>query len=407
MNEIALVSSRKFKLARWAKKGNKNAKKALDLADNPNTFLSTVQIGITLIGILTGVYSGEKLTTDVKRSIETFSVLAPYSETLAVFFVVCIITYFSIVFGELIPKRIGLTFPETIASAFARPMNALSIIAKPFIWILAKTNDLFLRIFGIKEKQDGIISEEEIKSIIAESTSVGEIQEIEEDIVKRVFALGDRKAGELMTHRSDLDCIDIQDSLDEIKRKIEAHPHPVYPVIDRTPDKLLGTVSVNRLFIHSLNTEDFTLHNLIQKPLYVQENMAAYKVLEKFKEHRIHLAVVLDEYGSIEGVLSVTDVIDALIGDVAENPITTLSIIQREDGSWLADGQYPFYEFIEYFNLEDIEEPEGFTTVAGLILKNLNHYPVTGEKIQWREFELEIVDMDGQRIDKILITRLL
>ena len=406
MSEIALVSSRKFKLESAAKKGNKNAQKALELSNNPNTFLSTVQIGITLIGILTGIFSGEKLTSDFIGFFNSIALLAPYSETIAVISVVVIITYFSIVFGELIPKRIGLTFPETIASLVARPMNAISKGTKPFIWLLAKTNDLFLSLFGINEKKDGIVSEEEIKSIIAESTSLGEIQEIEQDIVKRVFALGDRKAGELMTHRSDLTCIDINDSVETIRRKIEADPHSVYPVIDKSPDKLLGTVAVNKIFTNDLASATFDLKSIVQKAFYVQENLAAYKVLEKFKENRTHLVIVLDEYGSIEGVLSVTDVVDELIGEVSIPHHDDFNIIKRNDNSWLADGQYPFYEFVNFFGLDDVEEPDGFTTIAGLILQNVNHYPVTGERIIWKDFELEIVDMDDRRIDKVLITKL-
>ncbi len=406
MSEIALVSSRKFKLENSAKKGNKNAQKALELADNPNTFLSTVQIGITLIGILTGVYSGEKLTNDLSRLIAGNALLAPYSESVAVFLVVLILTYFSIVFGELIPKRIGLTFPETIASLVARPMNAVSIATKPFIWLLGATNDFFLRLFGINEKKDGIVSEEEIKSIIAESTSVGEIQEIEQDIVKRVFALGDRRAGELMTHRSDLVCIDINEDLEQIRKKTQEYPHAVYPVIDKTPDKLLGTITVHKIFTQNASAEDFEVRKLMDKAFYVQENLAAYKVLEKFKEHKIHLVVVVDEYGSIEGVLSVTDVVDALIGEVSMGTTEDFSIIQRDENSWLVDGQLPYYELVDYLQLEDVEEPEGFTTLAGLFLSKVNHYPITGERIQWMDFELEIVDMDERRIDKVLISRI-
>jgi putative hemolysin len=406
MSEIALVSSRKFTLENAAKKGNGNARKALALSANPNTFLSTVQIGITLIGILTGIYSGEKLTTDFIYILSQIPILEPYSETLAIVLIVIIITYFSIVFGELIPKRIGLTYPEAIAILVARPMSMLSVATKPFIWLLGKTNDLVLGLFGIKEKQ-GIVTEEEIKSIIAESTSVGEIQEIEEDIVKRVFALGDRKAGELMTHRSDLIYIDVNDNLENIKSKVQSQPHSIYPVINKSPDKILGVVSINQIFTKSFGNDPFSLEELIQKPVYVQENMAAYKVLEKFKEHKVQTVMVVDEYGSVEGVLSVADVVDELIGDISQTSVhEEASIIKRDNDSWLVDGQCPYYEFVDYFELSEAEEPDGFTTVGGLILKYLNHYPVTGEKIKWRSFELEIIDMDNTRIDKILITKL-
>ena len=406
MSEIALISSRKFTLENAAKKGNKKAGKALNLSENPNTFLSTVQIGITLIGILLGIFSGDKLTGRLETFLNTIPFFSEYSETLAVLLVVMIITYFSIVFGELLPKRIGLTFPEKIASHVAGPMNILSRIVKPFVWLLSHTNELFLRIFGIKEKQDGIISEEEIKSIIATSTSGGEIQEIEQIIVKRVFALGDRKAGELMTHRSELIWVDIKDDLSEIRDKIKRNPHPVYPVSDTSPDNLLGLVSVSQIFQHSFEPSGFRLNELVRKPIYVPENMPAYRVLEKFKEFRIHLVVVVDEYGAVQGVLSIKDIVDSLIGDTQVVNPEDFNIVKRDENSWLADGLCPYYKFVEYFQLTNIEEADGFTTLAGLILSKLNNIPIVGERIIWEGFELEIVDMDAMRIDKVMITRL-
>jgi len=406
MSEIALVTARKFKLESAAKNGNKNARKALELAGNPNTFLSTVQIGITLIGILTGIFSGEKLTDDIQTSIGSIAFLAPYSETLSVVSVVIIITYFSIIFGELLPKRIGLTFPEKISMLMARPMSIVSTITKPFIWLLALTHDLFLRLFGIKERHDGIVTEEEIKSIIAESATGGEIQEIEEDIVKRVFALGDRKAKELMTHRSEIICFDINDGIKEISQKMEAHPHRYYPVVDGNLDKLIGTVSASHILPNSFHPESFKLQNLVKKPSFVQENMAVYKVLEQFKEHVVHVVMVVDEYGSIEGILSVTDVMDALIGDITIKDNSESSIIMRDENSWLIEGQYPYHELIAYFHIKDAMVPEGFTTIGGLILHLLHRFPKTGDKVHWNSFEFEIIDMDDQRIDKVLITKI-
>lgn len=405
MSEIALVSARKFKLESAAKKGNKNARKALDLAGNPNTFLSTVQIGITLIGILTGIFSGEKLTDDLRSMLESVPLLAPYAQTLAVVLIVIIITYFSIVFGELLPKRIGLSFPEKIATIMAGPMGIISTITKPFIWLLAKTNDLFLRLLGIKENNDGIVSEEEIKSIIAQSTTGGEIQEIEEDIVKRVFALGDRKANELMTHRSDIIYFDIRDGIREISDKMGLYPHAAYPVIDNSPDKFLGIVSSSHILPKSFQPGDFKLNDLVKKPLFVHESMAVYKVLEQFKEHNTHIAAVVDEYGSFQGILLVNDVVDALIGDISTKVGIEPAIIQRGENSWLLDGQFPYYEFVQYFTLPDTDQNEGFTTIGGLILHLLQRFPETGEKVRWRNFEFEIVDMDDQRIDKILLTK--
>ncbi|KHJ38450.1 magnesium and cobalt efflux protein CorC [Pedobacter glucosidilyticus] len=404
MSEIALVSSRKFKLESAAKKGNKNAKKALELANHPNTFLSTVQIGITLIGILTGIFSGNTFTSVLTNWFNNFHFLQDYSESLAVITVVVSITYLTIVFGELIPKRLGLSFPEKIASFVAIPMTALSTISKPLIWLLAKTNDLFLGIFGFKEKQDGIITEEEIKSILSESTKGGEIEEIEHDIVKRVFSLGDRKVGQLMTHRHDVVWINKDESLEQIREKVNQEPHSVYPVCDTTVDKVLGFISIKILFSKATSFNSFDLFKNLSKPLYVPENMPAYRVLEMFKIHKSHSAIVLDEYGSLQGIITKDDVLDELIDDSIESEDNQYQIIQRDENSWFVDGQLPFFELLDFFNLEDAHKAADFTTVAGLFISLVNHIPKTGEKAEWNGFILEVLDMDDNRVDKLLIT---
>jgi putative hemolysin len=406
MSEIALISSRKFKLENEAKKGNSNARKAFELANSPNTFLSTVQIGITLIGILTGIFSGKALTDDLTLLFSNISILAPYADSLAVVTLVIVITYVTIVFGELIPKRLGLHFPEKIATAVAQPMSILSLITQPIIWLLAKTNDLFLGIFGIKEKQDGFITEEEIKQIIQESAEGGEIRQIEQDIVKRVFSLGDRKARELMTHRNDFVWISSEDTFAAIKQKVDADPHSVYPVCNRSIEELIGFISLKQLFSLDANSEMSDVLDRVQKPLYIPENMAAYKVLEYFKSNRTHSAIVVDEYGSIQGLITMDDVMDELIGDVVEEDVNEYQLTQRNENSWLIDGQYPYFELLEYFNIIDEEEVNGFTTVGGLFIFQSNHIPKLGEKIQWHNYEMEIMDMDGHRIDKILLTKL-
>jgi putative hemolysin len=404
MSEIALVSARKFKLETAAKKGNKNAQKALDFANDPNIFLSTVQIGITLIGILTGIYSGEKITDDVKSFFLNIPFLADYAQSISVVVILIVLTFFSIVFGELIPKRIGMMFPESIAMLVARPMTIISIITKPFIWLLTKTNDLFLGIFGLKNKREGIVSEEEIKSIIQDSTASGEIQEIEQNIVERVFALGDRKVRELMTHRSDLIWIDVADSFETIKNKAAEEIHSVYIVADKSLDEFIGVLFVKELFPLHLTNDNFDIRQYIRKPFMVTENTAAYKVLEKFKETGIHYAVVVDEYGSLQGLVAMDDVMDALIGDATEYNQTDYQIIQRDENSWLADAQLPYYQFAEYFELEKEDNPV-YNTLAGLIIHHINHIPTAGEQLKWKKFTFEIVDMDGLRIDKVLIKK--
>ena len=406
MSEIALVSSRKFKLESSAKKGNANAKRALDLANNPNTFLSTVQVGITLIGILLGIFGGENIIVNIENYFKKIDLLKEHAHSIGVFIVVMIITYFSIVFGELIPKRIGLAFPEAIASAVARPMSILSTLTKPFIWLLTTTNDLVLKLFGFKDKLEGNVTEEEIKSIIQDSADSGEIREIEHGIVQRVFSLGDRDVSELMTHRSGLIWLDLHDKLDTIKKKMATEVHSIYPVSDGELDKLVGIVNVKDLFPKDLSNESFKLQDYIKKAIVVHETTPVYNVLEQFKYNRLHSAVIVDEYGAIQGMITMDDVVDALIGDASEYNQQDYQIIKRDENSWLADGQYPFFEFLNYFELSETEnQPENFNTLGGLLLSYLHHIPVAGEKITWNNFELEVIDMDNRRIDKILITK--
>ena len=404
MSEIALVSARKFKLETSVKKGNRNAKLALEFANNPNTFLSTVQIGITLIGILTGIYSGEKITEDVKSFVMKISFLTEYAHSISVVIVLIVLTFFSIVLGELIPKRIGMMFPETIAILVARPMTIIAMVTKPFIWLLTKTNDLFLGILGLKDKKEGTASEEEIKSIIQDSTDSGEIQEIEQNIVERVFALGDRKVREIMTHRSDLIWMDIDDDLDTVKRKASEEIHSIYIVGNKSLDNLVGVISVKTIFPLHLTNENFKLKEHLKEPIIVHENTPAYKALEKFKEAKFHYAVVVDEYGYLQGLVAMDDVVDALLGQNTEYDQDEYQITKRDENSWLADAQIPYYLFTEYFNLTEMEV--SYNTLGGLMLHQLNHIPVTGEKVKWKEFNFEIVDMDGLRIDKVIITKL-
>ena len=406
MSEIALVSSRRFKLEAAARKGNSNARKALELANNPNTFLSTVQIGITLIGILTGIFSGDTITVSLKLAVEKIDALRPYANTIAVAAVVVAVTFLSIVFGELLPKRIGLMFPEKIAATVAKPMTLVSVITKPFIWLLTKTNDLFLSIFGLKGQKEGIVSEEEIKAMVQESAEGGEIDAIEQTIVQRVFALGDRRVSELMTHRGDLIWFNLNDDLKTVKRKAGAEKHSVYIVCRNSNlDDLAGIVSVKDIFPDELSNETFSLSGYLKAPLMVHESTPAYKVLEQFKEKKLHYAVVIDEYGTVQGMVAMDDVLDALLGDSTEYNQEEYSIQQRDDHSWLADGQYPFFEFLHYFDIEEDDAMGNYNTLSGLFLDQVNHIPTAGEKIRWREFAFEVMDMDGPRIDKLLITR--
>lgn len=406
MSEMSLVSSRKFKLERAQKKGSKGAKIALELSENPTKFLSTVQIGITLIGILLGVYSGEKLTNDVAGFFSRFEFTEPFSHNIAVGVIVVFVTYLTIVLGELLPKRLGMTFPEPIAMILAKPMKILSVITSPFVWLLTTTNNLLLNIMGIKKKSDSKVSEEEIKSIIKESAAGGEIQNIEHDIVERVFELGDRKVNSLFTHRSQIVFIDTTDSWDTVKSKINEEKHSAYPVCENNNlDDIMGVVLLKDLFTPITN-DNFDIKNFIKKPVYLNESSYAYKVLEIFKKERMHYGIVVDEYGSTIGMVTMDDVVDALVGDVTENDQDEFQIMQRDENSWMVDGQYSIIEFLKHFDLNiDVKQKYKFATIAGLLIYTKNSLPNVGDKFEFEDYVIEIVDKDGQRIDKIMVTR--
>lgn len=406
MSELSLVSSKKFKLESAKKRGSSGAKAALDLSENPTKFLSTVQIGITLIGILLGVYSGENLTNDVKDLLLQIPLIEPYAESLAVVVIVVFITYLSIVLGELFPKRLGMTFPEPIIITMAKPMQILAKVTSPFVWLLTTSNDVLQHIFGIKKISESRVSEEEIKSIIKESAEGGEIQDIEQNIVERVFELGDRKVNTLYTHRTDIVFFDVNDSWETIKEKINKEKHSAYPVCnDKNLDNVIGIVLLKDLF--TPNKEDgFSIMNHSREPLFLNENMYAYNVLEIFKREKMHYGIVIDEYGTTQGIVTMDDVVDALVGDVTEMDQDEYKIIARDEKSWLVDGQYAAIDFAKYFDLYlDEENRDTYTTVAGLIIFMSDDLPEVGDKVKVGEYTLEVVDKDGQRIDKILVTK--
>jgi putative hemolysin len=406
MSEMSLVSSRKFKLENAKKKGSKGAKTALELSENPTKFLSTVQIGITLIGILLGVYSGENLTTDVTDYLLQFEYIKEYAHNIATALIVVFVTYLSIVLGELLPKRLGMTYPEPIAIALAKPMRILSFFTSPFVWLLSSTNDILLKIMGIQKTTDSKVSEEEIKSIMKESVEGGEIQDIEHNIMERVFELGDRKVNTLFTHRNKIVFFTIDDSWEEIKSKINQEKHSAYPVSKTNNlDDILGVVLLKDLFTPTTN-QDFNINDYIKKPVYFNENTYAYRVLELFKKERMHYGIVVDEYGTTIGIVTMDDVVDALVGDVTEMGQDEYQITQRDENSWLVDGQYSIIDFVKHFDIELQDDYQTkFTTVAGLLIYKNNSLPEVGEKFNISDYEFEIVDKDGQRIDKILITK--
>lgn len=403
MSEISLVSARKSRLEQMASKGDLKAKVALDLANNPEIFLSAAQIGITLIAILTGVYSGERFGEKFKPYVEKIAILKPYAGPIATTLIVIIVTFLSIIFGELIPKRIGLLNAERIARLVAPSVKFFAKVTHPIVWLLNRTNNLFFYIFNIKSKKEDTVTEEEIKAIISEGTEQGAIEEAEQEIIERVFHLGDRNITSLMTYRNDIIWFDLNDSEDDIKEKINREPHSVYPICDGDVDNIKGIVSIKDLYVTS---DDTPFKDFMKPALFVPENNTAYQVLEKFKESKTHSCFVVDEYGSMLGLITLNDILEAIVGDISEPNIPDYEITEREDGSYLVDGQIPFYNFLAKFEKTEWmnEGEQEFDTLAGFILHQLERIPQTGDKLSWRDFNFEIIDMDALRIDKILVT---
>lgn len=405
MSEMALISSRKVRLENESKRGDKKAGIALILASNPDKFLSTVQIGITSIGILTGFFSGASIVQWLEAQFAAVPAFAESADTLAVIVVVILVTFLSLVLGELVPKRIAMSHPERYAKIVAGPMNILSKIGIPFIWLLSASTNGVLKLFGVSPTPIGKVTEEEIKAILQEGTDDGEIKEVEHDIVERVFNLSDRDVNTLMTHRNDLIWLDVEDSLDEIRTTIRSRVFNVYPVASEQLDEIIGVVLLKEFFADFQNP-DFNLRNYVRPAQFVPETMSAYNVLELFKKSQQFYALVTDEYGSVQGMLTINDLTEALVGNIIDPDEHEEQIIEREDGSWLVDGQYSFYDFLAFFDMEDLYQEHDFNTLSGLILDILERIPVEAEKLRWKGFEMEIMDMDAARIDKVLVRRI-
>lgn len=403
MSEIALISARKTKLSNDAKRGSKTAAAALKLANEPDRFLSTVQIGITLIGILTGLYSGDALARGVGNVFVRWGLSATYAYGVAQTLIVVIVTYLSIVIGELVPKRIGLNRADGVARAVARPMQMLSVVAMPFVWVLSKSTALLARGLGVAES-DNKVTEEEIKSMIQEGTESGEVQEVEQDIVERVFVLGDQRISSIMTCRKDLVCMDIAMSSDEIRDIIAQELHEAYPVVVGDMDEVRGFVTLKDLVL-TLGREDFDFTSVVHPAVYFPENMTVYKALEELRSRKVGRALVCDEFGCLQGIVTLRDILEGLVGSIGDAQSQPYIVPRHDNNSWLVDGMCPFYDFLAYFECENLYRPSNYATIGGLMLNLLEHIPVAGERVEWNGFVLEIADMDGARIDKVLVTK--
>jgi len=406
MSEIALVSARKVRLEQRAEEGDRGAKDALKLTESTNHFLSAVQIGITLIGVLTGALGGATLADRISASLAGIPWLAPYAYAVSLALVVLLTTYFSLVLGELIPKRLGMNDPERIASSVAGVMRFFSWIVAPIIKLLSWSTDLGLRILGVRRPNEPPITQDEIKVLIEQGTQVGVFNETEQDMVEGVFRLNDRLVDALMTPRTGIEWLDLEDDSEEIFEQVLASSHSRFPVARGTLDNVIGIVNAKDLYEQKLSGKPFDLSVLAQKPLFIPESTPASRTLEMVKSAGMHEALIIDEYGGLLGMVTLFDVLESIVGAIPNQEEGTSSeIMRRDDGSYLIDGLLPIDELKELFDLDDLPEEEkvGYQTVSGFVMNQLGTIPSTGQHFDFRNLRIEIVDMDGHRVDKILV----
>ena len=405
-SEIAIVSARKVRLEQMAKQGDRRAKLALKLSKSPNDFLSAVQIGITLIGILSGAVGGATVARRLEGVLEKTPLLSPYSNPLSIFVVVGLITYLSLVIGELVPKRIALSHPEQLARNVAPAMLWLSHITAPLVRLLGLSTDALLGILDISSDEQSPITEEEIRVLIEQGTQAGMIEEAEQEIVERVFRLGDRPVKTLMTPRTAIAWLDVECAWEENQEEIRQTRYSRYPVGQDSLDECLGFVRIKDLLNAQWSGQPIDLRQLAQPPLFVAENTRSLTVLEMFRESGTHIALITDEYGGIEGLVTLNDLIEAIVGNLPnDNQRQEPQIIQREDGTWLLDGLLAIDEFKDLFDKEKLpNETEGnYHTLGGFIIEMLGKIPQSGDYFETEDLRLEVVDMDGIRIDKVLV----
>lgn len=409
MAEFAIIAAKKARLQQRSERGDKKASIALDLAQSTQDFLSAIQVGITVIGILAGAVSGASLAQALATVLARIPWLERAANTVALILVVSVITYVTLLLGELVPKSIALNNPERIASAVSRPMRFFAFIARPIVRFLGLSTKGVLRALGVRPSLEPSVTEEEIRALLEEGAEVGAIEEIEQDMVESVFRLNDRLASSLMTPRPDIVWLDLEDAVEELQRKLLEAPYSRFPVAEGSLDNLVGEVHVKDLLVHLLEGKPFDLRAVLRKPLYVPEIMPALKVLEAFKQSGTQMALVIDEYGGVQGVLTLTDILEAIVGEiptagVEEGP----QAIQREDGSWLVDGMLPIEEFKEIFEIETLpaEEQGRYQTVAGFVVMELGEVPSPADYFEWAGLRFEVMDMDGPRVDKVLVTPL-
>jgi len=403
LSEMSVASSRKARLQQRVNEGDKRANTVLHLIDNPNLFLATVQIGITLVGVFVGAVGGATLSEPLSSLLAGVPWLANYADSVALGIVVVAITFVSIVLGELVPKRIALHNPERIAATLAAPMITVSKLFKPLVWLLGRITDFILKLMGIEPGTDPPVTEEEIQLLIDQGTQAGVFEESEQDMVEGVFSLGDQRVYSLMTPRPDIVWLDIEDSLEDIRQKISGCNLSRFPVRQGSLDVILGIVKARDLLMQSLNDEPIVLKDLLKPAFFVPETMFASKALEILKEKGTDMLLVIDEFGALQGLLTINDILEEIVGAMEiEEPQAT----QRQDGSWLLDGMLEVDEFKEIFDLPMLPHEDEYETLSGFVMVSLGRLPQPTDRFEWNGLKFEVMDMDGRRVDKVLVTTL-
>lgn len=409
MSETAVVSARKARLQQLADEGSGRAQAALGLANNPNRFLATVQIGITLIGILTGVFGGATISRQLAAALSEIPGLAPYSAAIAGATVVVVLTYLTLILGELVPKRLALNNAERVAAGIAGPMTLLSKLTWPLVRVLGISTDFVLRVLRVKPSDEPLVTAEEIMVMVEQGAEVGLFEPSEQDLIERVLALDERRIESFMTPRSKIVSLDIESTIDEVRRKLLESQHSRFPVIGGNLDNVLGVVRAKDILNQSLAGQPFDLGDLLRPALFLPEITTALQALERFKQAGTHVALVLDEFGGIQGMITHNDVLEAIVGyDPSQDAPETPRVVQRADGSWLVDGLTAIEDFKDELGLDALQDEAGrrYQTVGGLVMYQLAGVPSVGQTFTWRSLRFEVVDMDGRRVDKVLVAPL-
>ena len=403
MAEMALVSARKPRLQQWANEGDNRAQQALELVRMPNRFLSTVQIGITLVGVLAGAFGGATIAERMAAGLGRITWLAPYSRALSVGITVVWITYLTLVLGELVPKRLALHAPERIACAVAALMRTLSLATAPVVHLLSVSTDAMLRLVGVRSLAEALVTPEEIGVLLRQATQAGVFREVEQDMVEGILRLNNRRVSVLAIPRTEIEWLDHDATAEEIRAHIAASPYDQYPVCEGSLDNVIGVVRARDLLSRCLAGEPLDLRALAHPPLFIPETMLASKALELLRKSPVHMAFVMDEYGGLQGLVTIHNVVEEIVGDIV---MTRPQATRRKDGSWLVDGMLPIQDFKEIFNLKRLpgEERDIYQTVGGFVMTCLGRIPVPADQFSWGGLRFEVMDMDGRRVDKVLVT---